>query len=273
MRFIDIKKVIANIPNGVKTDLANKHQELDNGDVATKQSVIDNGNSTWRRAKIYLENAFNRKCWYTESKNAGCLNDVEHYRPKGRVLNNAGNTIHWYWFLAFDPENYRLSSQFSNRLNVNPETGFTGGKGDRFPLLNGQAHANSKADLVDENPVILDPCNEEDCNLLEFQKDGRPTLIESQKDNEIAKSRVEQSKLLLNLDFPTFNEEREILYNKINNLVERGDRYGIENPAIQDVKDDLKALMQPDSEYSKSAESYVRCFRNRVWVEDLLFEN
>lgn len=73
------------------------------------------------------------------------------------------------------------------------------------------------------------------------------------------------------LDFPTFNEEREALYNKTRHLVERGDRYiqdGID--ALGDVQEDLRALMHEDAEYSKAAECYIRCFRDRDWVEELI---
>ena len=84
--------------------------------------------------------------------------------------------------------------------------------------------------------------------------------------------RVEQSKLLLNLDYPTFNEDRERLYNKIRKLVDRGDRYVRRGnvDALEDAKDDLRDLMHEDAEYSKAADCYIRCFRDRDWVEDLI---
>ena len=82
---------------------------------------------------------------------------------------------------------------------------------------------------------------------------------------------VEQSNLLLNLDYPTFNEDREALYNKIRKLVERGDNYIRDSVnAIADVQNDLSALMAEDAEYSKAAECYIRGFRDRSWVEDLI---
>ena len=271
MRYIDINQVCDDIPAEVITDLENKHQATVDGDDQTKQTIIGNGNTTWRRVKGCLEEASKRKCWYTESKNPGCLNDVDHFRPKAKKSKSDGEVDYWYWFLAFDPENYRLSCQFSNRLNINPGSGLTGGKGDRFPLLGGQAHATTKTDLALENPVLLDPCNSYDCDLLEFQPDGRPVVSPMHKGNSDTRYRVEQSKLLLNLDFPTFNEDREALHNKIKNLVERGDRYGTGNPALQDVEEDLQALMEADKPYSKAAECYIRCFRDCEWVERLLF--
>ena len=271
MRHININDAIALIPEEVITDLENKNQETIDGDDHIKHTVMSSGNATWRNVKTSLENVSNRKCWYTESKNPGCVNDVDHFRPKARKKNREGTVQYWYWFLAFDPENYRLSCQFSNRLNINPETGLTGGKGDQFPLLDGQAHATTKAEIAQENPVLLDPCNPLDCDLLEFHPDGRPVVSHKRRNESSACYRVEQSKLILNLDFPTFNEDREALYNKIKELVKRGDSYGQGNPALEDVKQDLQDLLDKDSAYSKAAECYIRCFRDRAWIEELLF--
>ena len=158
-------------------------------------------------------------------------------------------------------------------MNINPASGLTGGKGDQFPLLKGHVHGTTQAEVDLEKPVLLDPCIQADCDLLEFQPDGRPVVAAGSRGNSEAYYRVEQSKLLLNLDFPTFNEDREALYNKIKQLVERGDRYEAENPAfLPDVEGDLKELMAAGMPYSKAVECYVRCFRDREWVEQLLFE-
>jgi len=269
MRYVDINQFLGIIPEEVKARLERKHQELVDGNDQTKLDVIGTGNATWSQVKSPWEETYNRKCWYTESTNPGCVNSVDHYRPKGKIMNSDGEIKHWYWFLAFDPENYRLSCQFSNGPKTNPETGVTGGKWDEFPLPNGQNHSTTKAGIDLENPVILDPCNEDDCDLIEFQFDGRPVVSSRHKDNPDACYRVELNKLLLNLDYPTFNEDREILYNRIEKLVKRGDRYGADNPARQDVEQDLQELMTPDKPYSKAAECYVRCFRDRDWVDRL----
>ncbi len=271
MRYIDLNAVIDSIPQAIRDDLHVIDDSMATKTDAEKVTTASAGNPNWSPVKTYLENASNRKCWYTESKNPGCLNDVEHYRPKAKVTDSAGHVEHWYWFLAFNPINYRLSSQISNRLNINLVLGATGGKGNKFPLLAGSPRATDLAGLPIEQPVILDPCSEADTELLEFQPDGRPVLSMRHSGDLVARERVEQSKLLLNLDYGTFNEDREALYNKIRRLVERGDRY-IEDgiPAIDDVLNDLRDLMSPDAEYSKAAECYIRCFRDRAWVEDLI---
>lgn len=277
MRYVDLAAVIATIPQEVRDALQAVDDAMPGKTDAEKVQTAANGNAganngvaQWTPAKPYLEAASNRKCWYTESRNPGCLNDVEHFRPKARVP-KVGAIEHWYWFLAFNPINYRLSSHFSNRLNSNPVLGAAGGKGNKFPLMPGSPRATNVAALTNEHPVILDPCNETDTELLEFQADGRPVVSQRHAGDTDAVTRVEQSKLLLNLDFPTFNEDRESLYNQIRLLVERGDRYirdGID--ALGDVQDDLRMLMREDAEYSKAAECYIRCFRDRDWVEELV---
>jgi hypothetical protein len=234
-----------------------------------KKELAKNGNRHWSPIKEYLEKMSNRKCWYTESKNPGFPNEVEHFRPKGRVEEN-GSIKHWYWFLAFNPDNYRLSCQFPNRLSRNPLLGATGGKGDKFPLVDELKYANTRFRRDNETPILLDPCNENDVNLLIFNPDGRPALSPLYRADLVAKERVEMSSLLLNLDYSTFNEERESLYNKIREAVLAGDAEPENTGLISYLSGQLNELMDKDSEYSKAAECYVRCFRDRPWVESLI---
>lgn len=273
MRYIDLTSVVNSIPDEIRAALQQADDAMPGKSDSDKARAASNGNVYWSPVKPFLEEVSSRKCWYTESKNPGCLNDVEHFRPKARVPEE-GVIEYWYWFLAFNPINYRLSSQFSNRLNRNPVLGATGGKGNKFPLMAGSSRATNIAGLSNERPVILDPCVEADTELLEFQADGRPVVSRRHKDDSDAVCRVQMSNLLLNLDFPTFNEAREALYNNIRQLVERGDRY-IQNgiDALGDVQDDLRVLMREDAEYSKAAECYIRCFRDRDWVEALICDS
>ncbi len=215
--YIDLTAVIDSIPAEVRNALQAVDDAMPAKSDAEKAETAANGNQQWSPVKTHLENASNRKCWYTESKSPGCQNDVEHFRPKAKVL-RGGNIEHWYWFLTFKTINYRLSSQFSNRRNHNPVLGTTGGKGNKFPLMLGCPRATDIAGLDDERPVILDPCIEADTELLEFQPDGRPVLSMRHVEDSDARYRVELSKLLLNLDYPTFNEGRESLYNRIKKI-------------------------------------------------------
>lgn len=270
MRYIDIQSVIGNIPQDMKDDLrAIDHSMLGLTD-DEKEEKARGGSRYWTPVRPYLERASHGKCWYTESKNPGCPCDVDHFRPKAKVLNDDGSIRYWYWFLAFNPINYRLSSQISNRRNRNSVLREIGGKGNKFPLMAGSPRAMGIPGLAVERPVILDPCNQSDTELLEFQPDGRPVVSRKWDSDEDAAYRVEQSKLLLNLDFPTFNEGRERIYNSVKKLVDRGDRYVQEgNDALEDVRNDLRDFMRDDAEYSKAAECYIRCFRDRDWIEEL----
>jgi hypothetical protein len=51
-------------------------------------------------------------------------------------------------------------------------------------------------------------------------------------------------------------------------MVERGEAYG-PGQARSDVQEDLRELMHQDSEYSKAAECYIRCFRDKEWIDEL----
>ncbi len=267
---------LASVPANKKKNLAKRYRSLKGKTDAFIKKKVSSGNATWRPIKDEMELISNRKCWYTESKNPGFPNEVEHFRPKGRITDTSDNLIHWYWFLAFNLTNYRLSSQFPNRLNVNPVTGLTGGKGDKFPLLisalgASSIHATNINDVKNESPVLLDPCVKTDTELLAFSVEGKPVVAPHAANCDVAKERVKESNLLLNLDFPTFNEDREKLYAKVFKLVKRGDGYfANQSDALDHVKEDLEELMHADQAYSKAAESYIRGFRDRDWIDELI---
>src|SRR5207245_1378979 len=84
-----------------------------------------------------------------------------------------------------------------------------------FRLLPPGVRATTKGELANEQPVILDPCKAEDCALLAFHVDGRPIVNPAFAGNAVATERVEQSKILLNLDHSDFNAKREQLCNAI----------------------------------------------------------
>ena len=199
-------------------------------------------------------------------------NDVEHFRPKARIVDAKTNALkHWYWFLAFNPKNYRFSCTFCNQVRTNPETGISSGKGNAFPLLDANPHAHNEADLINERPMLLDPCKPDDENYLHFKSMVAPFYRLNFKNDAIAKKRVETSTLLFNLDFPSFVEERERLFNKVQVAVLNGDLAFEDNNqmALDFIKNSLITLMAPEAEFSKAAEWYIRLFRDRPWVDEL----
>lgn len=271
MIHIKLQDVLDALPANVIQELDDAAMHLASLADSDKHAYIKNGSDIWSQTKSTLEAFSSRKCWYTESTNPGMLHDVDHFRPKAEKAPKATGRVFWYWFLTFEPSNYRLSCHISNRRNRNPETDQVGGKGTHFPLRTGSTHATSEAELVNDVGQIIDPCDEDDVKLLAFQPDGRPVVHPAHRDSAEVRQRVEVSKLLLNLDFPTFNEGRESLYNDIKRLVEHGD--GLEPNQRTYVEQELEQKMHRDSPYSKAADCYIRCFRDRSWIDQLFSQD
>ncbi len=218
-----------------------------------------NGANKWKPVKDRLTDQLGRICWYTEVKLIGAALVIDHYRP---VCN--------YWWLSYDAENYRIACPWANSPEHNALHGSAGGKGDNFPLLPPSQRATQSDELPNEIPVILDPCNGADCNLLAFQADGRPILNPSFAGDSVAKYRVEQSVILLNLDHPDFNTKREQLCNAIREDVQTHEDLPVDSPNRALIRDRLQGRLAATSEFSTAARFYLQLHRYLDWVEDIL---
>jgi hypothetical protein len=135
---------------------------------------------TWGHRAVLkaLREPVGNKCWYTEVKLEGADANVDHLRPKGRVrevdsdLMNTGKTCDGYWWLAFEPLNFRLASVHANQRRVDEDT--SGGKWDYFPVRSPRANALTLWRLIEEDILALDPCSASDVRLLCFDLDGNP---------------------------------------------------------------------------------------------------
>lgn len=148
---------------------------------------------TYRKdsVKTQLYTLFHGKCAYCETfYPAVAPVDVEHYRPKGGVGEDAKHP--GYWWLAMDWENLLPSCIHCNRLNehVTPVlstqlvelradgAGFskqrrvTTGKGNHFPILGRRATPSSR-DFSAECPLLLDPCRDNPKEHLTFHVDRK----------------------------------------------------------------------------------------------------
>lgn len=139
-----------------------------------------------------LENVFHGKCAYCESRYATTAPvDIEHYRPKGRVL---GDTSHpGYWWLAMSWENLLPACIDCNRRRKQSTPKATGalmltskgrfsssriahtGKGDAFPIAGTRLPALSTA-YSSEQALLLDPCTDFPDQHLEFYIDRKRPL-------------------------------------------------------------------------------------------------
>ena len=219
------------------------------------------------------------KCWYTESKNPGTDDDIDHYRPKSAVHEDP--THPGYYWIAFEWTNLRLSCHRANRPRINPETGKTGGKADHFPLLNECMRARSPDDdLSLEEPAVLDPTKVQDVELLSFSPSGEVALSPAFKCHPTAQKRLDASRLYLNLNWPSFCEARVTLYNRIRRLIDRGEREAATHVGqvvdarqpFLDACQDLVTTMHATQEYSAAARVYVQLFRDVWWVREIVLQ-
>ena len=124
-----------------------------------------------------LEKLFEQKCAYCESKiGINAAWDVEHYRPKGRVAENAAHP--GYYWLAYEWSNLLPCCTFCNqrrhdRPSLTHAGGPAAGKADQFPLENESDRCmHHQADLALERPWLLNPCLDEPEAHISFAPDG-----------------------------------------------------------------------------------------------------
>ena len=265
MRYIKLKPLLKRIfadaeGKEVKKRLTRAHKKLAGMAPPNRKAHTDrNGPNKWKPVKTRLTSILGKKCWYTEVELTGATLVVDHYRP-----------VCDYWWLSYDAENYRVSCPWANSYEHNAEHGCAGGKGDQFPLLAPAVRATGKNRLRMERPVILDPCKSKDCDLLAFHSDGRPILNPDYAADPIAQKRVEDSKLLLNLDHPAFNSKREILCGEIATDVTTHEELPATSGLRKHIRDKLAARLAPDAPYSTAARYYLQLHRHLDWVEGIL---
>lgn len=130
-------------------------------DMKARNDLIDRNSSLWRELKEWLLKLSHGKCWFSEAKDCFSHMDVEHYRPKKCSKNERSDTYHGYWWLAFDWQNFRICGNVGNRK-----------KGSHFPLREGCSRVEPLGDLRYEQPLFLDPADNDDPNLVFFNLVG-----------------------------------------------------------------------------------------------------
>lgn len=128
----------------------------------------------WREFATYLKEMSYGKCWYSESDDPQAFFDVDHFRPKARARRSERVTDNGYPWLAFSPDNFRLSAQRSNRPNTDEEQDERVGKGDWFPVAAESPIATWEHRCIgDERPLLLDPTVRGDIDLIGVDGDAR----------------------------------------------------------------------------------------------------
>ena len=176
----------------------------------------------------------NGKCWYTEAPQAGTDTDVDHFRPKNSVKGVSRSLPEsdeieshpGYWWLAFEPNNYRFSCIVANRPRRDIETGHLGGKVDEFPISNEDQRAwTPDDDYKEEQPLLIDPCNPAEIALITFAANGE--ALESHSETEMPRlhKKAHRSIALYHLNHTDFVKARMEIRDKLQRSIEDAHRY------------------------------------------------
>lgn len=169
-------------------------------DSDARKEIIDANASIWGDLKDWLLGLSHQKCWFSEAKDCFSHWDVEHYRPKKSAKDLDGTAHDAYWWLAFDWKNFRVCGNAGNRK-----------KGSFFPLRPGCIRCAPGGDCRLEDPLLLDPSDEDDPVLLSFDLEGH-AIPAAHVTDPWEKERVEYSVERCNLDFPPLMDKRKVVW-------------------------------------------------------------
>lgn len=282
MRYIDLDLMIGDLPAQPAIAAADAACKaiLAETNTTKRKKLIDSHQPTWSALREHFQRVFGIKCWYVECENPGTDDDIDHFRPKGRlalVKSHGG-----YWWVALHWRNFRLSCHRSNRLRVNPGTGNTHGKGDHFPLLDEKKRCRLPSqNLSQERPTLLDPTDPADPPMLTFKIDGCVDVSPDYKGDPDAQRRIDDSRVYLHLEWPAFVKQRQTKYRDVCTKVSDGDRAADrlnkgEHAAREDLKAvarDLIRMTRDQAPYSRAATAYIKLFRTKGWVKSFVLPN
>lgn len=130
---------------------------------AGQTPAIEKADEHWRNERVTdkLYDSHHGKCCYCERmRDRKREMDVEHYRPKGKVEDDASHT--GYWWLVFEWNNLLWSCKTCNQKF----------KGTIFTLLpNGTRSYDETSDLSLERPHLINPKIEDPIQFISFQVD------------------------------------------------------------------------------------------------------
>lgn len=213
MRYVDPRRVEDFLPGPwVGRARAAKSEILAEDDKDRINSVLRRLDVVWQDIKEPLKRVMENKCWYCETKQLRSDNAVDHFRPKSM-----------YWWLAFDYSNYRFTCTYCNSRRKDKEFGTSGGKQDDFPLVNAKKRASRPGDDINaEIPLLLDPCEFDDPDVLWFDEIGLPEVNPlCETDENVV--RVQISTRLYHLDHSYLVTARREKYLEITQMCSEGD--------------------------------------------------
>jgi hypothetical protein len=276
MRYIDLERVMEHPEAAALVQKAEQARKalLAEDDTRERRRLIRAHRSIWVDFRPIFEQVYGTACWYTESRNPGTDNDVDHYRPQGRIYEAKRHG--GYWWEALNWLNFRYSSHRANRLRRDSAAAKTLGKGDHFPLLDENARWGRPTELCRERPKLLDPTIPSDPPMLTFDQDGLVALTPAHAGSATAVERFEATRDILHLDALEFVEDRRAVFNEVLRNILEGDRVidqgepGAVRERLTGIARKLIRLTEDRQAYSRAATCHICRFRDREWVEEMV---
>jgi len=273
---IFVKRDSSLIPEKVLLVAQRAQEKLEQLPQNERKNFIRKKSHIWRGFSKYLAKMSHGKCWYSESKDAGANFDVDHFRPKAEAKRTDEVVdLDGYAWLAFDWENFRLSAQNCNRLNIDEE-GETVGKGSWFPLMKGSAKATwDNRCTLEERCMLIDPVVKEDLTYIDYNDAGR--FVASKLCVGQAALRIKQSGIIYGLNLERMREARfqamkeakellETIQESAEDLVSLGDEAPMRT--IERQINQLKEKTRADAPFCRA----VRAQLNKLGAEDYLID-
>jgi uncharacterized protein (TIGR02646 family) len=193
--------------------------------------------------KEALERLFRGKCAYCESRYAGTQPmDVEHWRPKGGVLEDDGTALdRGYYWLASEWENLLPSCIDCNRERRQrlADLGMqirSVGKAGRFPIAPGSRRATKPGEEKDEKPLLLHPAFDRCEDHFEYTGEA---LIRAKTHDNPAPEKAEKSIEVYALNRSGLVEERRLVLMILKQRMATIDRL-----ATLLIRDDLHPILR-----------------------------
>lgn len=268
MQYIDRNKIEEKVDAEWAAKAAKAHGKAAALAGANRSKYIRRA-SIWRELTEGLAGISHNKCWYCECDDIRSDRPVDHYRPANAVKECNGHP--GYWWLAYDPLNYRYCCTFCNSRRIDEEGGTAGGKAHHFPLVDEGNRANNETDDIGEEvPILLDPTDPLDPKLLWFTTEGLAEPRYSDDENEIANKRADKSIELYHLNHKGITQERKKMAIRVRTLVKRGEKSKGDSEQLKDIMRDLCQLIDKEAPFSASAKSYLKNYKAHPWVEIIL---
>lgn len=226
-------------------------------DRAARKRIIERNSRVWGALKDDLLALSHGKCWFSEARD--CFNywHVEHFRPKNSALDLDGTEHDGYWWLAFDWHNYRICGGVGNTA-----------KSTHFPLRNPARRAAAPTDdLREEDPVLLDPADEDDPLLLSFNLEGTAIAAPHVSD-AWEQERVDYSIKRLNLNFPSLTDRRKTVWQEcwrqievyraeLQRMQQSGSGSALAKQAAKHSVAAIRQMLRSETEFSATARACV----------------